>query len=1277
MGFGYISGPQGIQGNTGPQGPQGPGGTPGAEGPAGATGEQGPIGPQGPQGVQGPTGESITGPTGQGITLLGAYETYAEFIAAHPPGSGAPGDAYIVDGELIIADENGNWVNTGIVQGPEGPQGATGATGIQGPIGPQGPIGTPGTTGSQGPQGAPGPQGAEGIQGPAGPQGIQGPEGPAGETGPAGPAGTTGPTGVTGQGITLLGAYETYAEFIAAHPPGSGAPGDAYIVDGELVIADESGNWVNTGIVQGPEGPQGPAGIQGETGPRGNTGPQGIQGIQGPAGAQGPEGPQGLQGVTGSTGPAGPAGATGSTGPQGIQGNTGPAGEAGNTGPAGPAGEAGATGPMGEVSIGEAEPFEPGTQYPVGSLVLYNGRLYVVTSAPQTGVPGVDPAFSEVDILGGITGPTGPAGAPGAPGATGPTGNVSIGEAEPFEPGTQYPVGSLVLYNGQLYVVTSAPQTGVPGVDPAFSPINILGGITGPTGPQGVQGITGATGPTGVTGATGLGSCTEPAYAYVANPGEGAVEVIDPLSHTALTPIPVSGSPENLAADPALRKVYALAQDGILTVIDGNANTVETTIALPTSGSRTAVPIAVNPNNHLVYIPNPTEEAVDVVDGRTDTLLTVVPVDGNALSAAVDPRTNLVYIGTTNGITVINSNSNQVVTQLLPGTEVTTVLADACTCRILASDNFGNLYAIDSRTGSVIDAELLSGGIRAMALDASLGLLYVIDSLGNEVGVYDVCTLQQVGTLPLSTGGGSNLTGIAVDSRNHLVYVADSGLNQTYVVDGGMNQQLAVVPATGGGSQLATAAALACPGPCSKCCSGGGGGGGEGPTGATGATGSTGPQGIPGNTGVTGADGPTGPQGIQGNTGPTGPQGATGTGINVLGSYSSYGQFISEHPTGNPGDAWLVAGELFVADPDGQWVSAGQIEGPPGPTGPAGSPGTQGNTGPTGADGPTGPQGIPGNTGTTGADGPTGPQGIQGNTGPAGPQGATGTGINVLGSYSSYGQFISEHPTGNPGDAWLVAGELFVADPDGQWVSAGQIEGPPGPAGPAGTQGLQGPQGIEGPEGLEGPRGATGADGSPGYGVTGATGIQGEQGDRGPTGPMGQGINLRGAYPSYEEFLAAGVTGVLGDAWMVGSTLYVMDVHGNWIPQGQILGEMGPAGPTGLQGVQGIQGNPGPEGPPGPRGAEGPRGPLGPRGLQGLMGPTGPQGPAGQGINLMGAFNSYAQFAAVHPRGLPGEAWMVTGNLYVADSNGVFLNEGRADLGPTGPTATSTTRKHQ
>ncbi|MCL2105766.1 MAG: hypothetical protein FWH26_01680 [Oscillospiraceae bacterium] len=132
---------------------------------------------------------------------------------------------------------------------------------------------------------------------------------------------------------------------------------------------------------------------------------------------------------------------------------------------------------------------------------------------------------------------------------------------------------------------------------------------------------------------------------------------------------------------------------------------------------------------------------------------------------------------------------------------------------------------------------------------------------------------------------------------------------------------------------------------------------------------------------------------------------------------------------------------------------------------------------------------------------------------------------------------------------------------------------------------------------------------------------------------------------------------------MVGQTLYVMDENGQWLPQGEIRGELGPVGPQGIQGIQGIQGNPGPQGVRGPAGAEGPRGIAGPRGP---VGPTGPAGPVGQGINLMGAYNSYAEFAAAAPRGKSGDAWVVTGDLYVADSDGMFINEGRVE-GRAGP----------
>ena len=67
----------------------------------------------------------------------------------------------------------------------------------------------------------------------------------------------TGPTGPKGNGINILGSYDTYEELIKNHPTGS--TDDAYIINGDLFVwSDKEKNWINTGKVQGPKGDPGP-----------------------------------------------------------------------------------------------------------------------------------------------------------------------------------------------------------------------------------------------------------------------------------------------------------------------------------------------------------------------------------------------------------------------------------------------------------------------------------------------------------------------------------------------------------------------------------------------------------------------------------------------------------------------------------------------------------------------------------------------------------------------------------------------------------------------------------------------------------------------------------------------------------------------------------------------------------------------------------------------------------------------------------------------------------
>lgn len=116
-----------------------------------------------------------------------------------------------------------------------------------------------------------------------------------------------------------------------------------------------------------------------------------------------------------------------------------------------------------------------------------------------------------------------------------------------------------------------------------------------------------------------------------------------------------------------------------------------------------------------------------------------------------------------------------------------------------------------------------------------------------------------------------------------------------------------------------------------------------------------------------------------------GEKGDPGAAVTILGTLADISLLP---PTGSPGDAYLIDGDLYVWDGT-DWQNVGNIQGPAGPTGPAGAAGPVGPTGPAGATGPVGPAGA------TGPVGPTGPAGaastVPGPTGPAGPVGPAGT----------------------------------------------------------------------------------------------------------------------------------------------------------------------------------------------------------------------------------------------------------------------------------------------
>lgn len=122
----------------------------------------------------------------------------------------------------------------------------------------------------------------------------------------------------------------------------------------------------------------------------------------------------------------------------------------------------------------------------------------------------------------------------------------------------------------------------------------------------------------------------------------------------------------------------------------------------------------------------------------------------------------------------------------------------------------------------------------------------------------------------------------------------------------------------------------------------------------------------------------------------------------------------------------------------------------------------------------------------------------RGARGPAGAQGPAGTGITILGQYSTLSDLQTAHPTGVVGQGYLVNINLYIWDSiSSSWINVGPVQGPKG------DTGLQGPKGDKGDTGSAGPKGDTGSPGPQGQ-----PGPKGDKGDPGPQGPAGSILNF-------------------------------------------------------------------------------------------------------------------------------------------------------------------------
>lgn len=126
--------------------------------------------------------------------------------------------------------------------------------------------------------------------------------------------GAPGADGADGAGLNIVDELPSSGDL-----PGTGSPGEGYIIAGDLWLWVD-GAWLNTGPIRGPQGEPGAAGADGEPG---DTGPAGASAYQ-VAVANGFVGTEAawlasLQGAPGSDGSDGAPGADGADGPSAYE----------------------------------------------------------------------------------------------------------------------------------------------------------------------------------------------------------------------------------------------------------------------------------------------------------------------------------------------------------------------------------------------------------------------------------------------------------------------------------------------------------------------------------------------------------------------------------------------------------------------------------------------------------------------------------------------------------------------------------------------------------------------------------------------------------------------------------------------------------------------------------------------------------------------------------------------------------------------------------------------
>ncbi|HZU22590.1 MAG TPA: YncE family protein, partial [Terriglobales bacterium] len=292
---------------------------------------------------------------------------------------------------------------------------------------------------------------------------------------------------------------------------------------------------------------------------------------------------------------------------------------------------------------------------------------------------------------------------------------------------------------------------------------------------------------------------TTPVFTATANPatsarsievnynggGAGTAVEVDLQADAVLGVFNVGAGPSSVTANSNGSFIYVANQNGdsvsaISTSLAGGQPTA--TITLPTGSQPSFITSGGLVN---VYVANPGNGTVSVISQGLQALVNTVPVGANPVFIQPSNDGSKIYVlnQASGNVTVVSTSDFSTLATLPVGASPTSAALSPGGLLFVANQASNSISVIDTSTDTVGPPLAVGSAPSALAFDATLNRLYVVNSGSNNMSVFKADVNPPVLLKTITVGVAP--IGLATLSDGTRVYVANSGSGNVSVIDTG------------------------------------------------------------------------------------------------------------------------------------------------------------------------------------------------------------------------------------------------------------------------------------------------------------------------------------------------------------------------------------------------------------------------------------------------------------------------------------------------------------